>query len=359
MRVGHEGTCAILGFSHNLLQLSSYDGESLHVLQGHPFGKEPELLLAQAQLNGSSTSSGFGLQFLRPDDAFVRFYKRGFMSYKWPAQTFFYDSDQYRFPKVEHALTYVQDKSLLQVVGVASLARAFGVPIKWSLGGNILLNKQKTRYDVSENGQVLTISYDIADAGTFHGVDIELFINGEPHKFELSSPQSGDYVDITQSGVLTNAAAVLVARFTPHHDATKFREALPPPDWMDIKKHFNFYPREKHPLAMKLKENLAIKNGHRLRRLIIYSVERLLHVAFLPNGQPPAAERSGPISPRQEDAPNQQDASSPEDVASKQAAPVQQDAPSLEDGNQHRYILLDNLVQQGGGKPKLDYEASL
>jgi hypothetical protein len=44
---------------------ASYPKQLLHVLRGHPFGKEPELLLAEAQLDGLVTSSGFGL-LVRP-----------------------------------------------------------------------------------------------------------------------------------------------------------------------------------------------------------------------------------------------------------------------------------------------------
>jgi hypothetical protein len=83
---------------------ASYPKQLLHVLRGHPFGKEPELLLAEAQLDGLVTSSGFGLQVSRPRDALVHFSWRGFIAYKWPAQIFVYGSgpspDRCDYPRI-------------------------------------------------------------------------------------------------------------------------------------------------------------------------------------------------------------------------------------------------------------------
>lgn len=299
------------------------------------------MLLAQAQLDGLATSSGFGLQVLKPNDAFVNVSERGFIAYKWPIQTFVYKSgsstDHWFGPRVHHALTYIQDRSLIQVAAVASFFGKDELLINWSLGGNILLKGQSGRpsQDVSEDGSVLTIGY--ARDGASHEVDIELFINGVPYNFTktgLPPSHCDNCSNIIRGGHLTAVAALIVARFTPRN-RTKVPERSQP-SWNDIKRHFSFTHKEKHPLAMKLKKNLGVKNGSRLRGLIIHSVERLLNVAVLPSLMAPKGDSSAAES-------EESSSSSPKD-RNEQWYP--------------RYLLLDNLVQANDGRLSVDYEAS-
>lgn len=341
---------AILGFGHQLLHLSSYNDNdrSMYFVRGHS-SENPDLLLAQAQSDGPNGDLAWGLRLQESGDTGTILGSRhGLINYRRPwhfrSQKIKINEDE--AIEISHAMTYVQDRSLVQVVTCSGAPWDLQcMPIRWTLGGNIQLGKRTSsggdddntyehRAQLSEDGFVLTCSVS-HDSNLLFRVDVELSVNGTRQKLqapkELSAQGAGG-IDITQIGSVEDTGAIIVARFTPNsHQVTQAtapvaeemasRNGRTPtskemPTWTDIKKLFGFDCRTKNSLDMALKWELGGKSGHKLRRLITHSVERLLHHAVaLPN--PPE-----PGSPGSE-----------------------------------RYLLINNLV--AGDEPRINYEASL
>lgn len=299
-RVGDRGTCAVLGFDHGLQQLSWYDGESLNLLQAHPFDEEdPGLLLARAQMIGPGTDPGWGLRIEHHNALNLAYIKQGFIASRWPLRSEVLQIDDHL--RISRSLTYIEDGSLIQVVASASTATSGRKDSgRWSIGGNIRLRQRPSRELPIEREYVVKPSHDlsgftISSLGMPYCIEVELFLNGIPYtnfnpKFgdtitDLGkiSAHCNDCINITRSGDLEEGpATLLVARFTPRRRKGPRHKNMQPPLWKDIKERFGFSSATRDPFSVALNRSLQMNDLHQVRHMIARSVAQLLFVAIMP-----------------------------------------------------------------------------
>jgi hypothetical protein len=289
--VGENGTSAILGFDHGLLQLSSYAEGSLRLVQEYIPDERPQQLLSRTQTEIEKTRFGWGLSLRQLQRKEV---KRGFIDCRWPTQRVQAD------PIFTKVTTYVKDGRLIQVVAIASKSPSGG-SVVWALGGKIQLvqrffRKPTTntfgRYWVrtSRDGYVLSVGCDQVP----YCLDIELFINRLPLKHprgqtQDSRGQRSDFADISCHGrlkLLGTSAEILVAMFSLRDRNLNLEpKELPCPDWAEIQSFIwlDRKPRNRTPLTNFLEERAGTDQLSEIPTIITRNVEQLLSVAALPD----------------------------------------------------------------------------
>jgi hypothetical protein len=293
--VGEDGTSAILGFDHDLLQLSSYAEGSLRLVREYIQGgsnEQSRQLLARTQTETERTSFGWGLslrQLQRKETM------RGFIDCRWPTQIVL------AYPFITKATTYVKDGRLIQVVAIASQSPSGG-SVHWALGGKIQLvqrffDKPVTfgSYSVRTllEHRVLSVGNDQVP----YCLDIELFIDGLPLNLQHPGGQTQDsggqlrnFADISRHGshnLLGLSPKILVAVFSLRDTNLKSEpEELPCPDWTEIQRFIGLSgidrnPRDRTPLTNFLEKFTKTDQLSKMSAIISRNVEKLLSVATL------------------------------------------------------------------------------
>lgn len=287
--VGEEGTSAILGFDHNLIQLSSYINKSLALVRGCNLGNERSLLARVQRENNGITSFGWGLDLdLSPRETI----QRGFVRCQWPICMSIQD------PIARRSSTYVKDGSLIQVMALISLESFL---FTCSIGGKIQLLRRSfdgvekaSKYDVniSPDGHVLSASCSCENLT--YCVDVELFRNGRRlnPKNKRSEPNNlaADITWIHDDNIRPRDSVVFVARFTLREEGQVLDHSAAPPEWEEVKSHLGFGSEPwRLSTAWNLwtaepEENAKIQPlTQKILPTIARNVEQLLSVAALPH----------------------------------------------------------------------------
>ena len=242
--IGQGGILAILGYEHNLLQITSYDvspDDPAIIARAYipPSQQSPDHLSEQflflSQNRDDRTNLGWGLCVEPPAGCHVRKVERGFIDSQQPTRMKYAreieaqndgtipNSEIY----VEKLTSYVKDGSLVQAMVVAS--KKPDVKVTWKIGGKIQLvpGQSSSTAAVADEGplrlftysvqtshydRVLTLTCKTTESAETGGpeivetnicLDVSLFINWEAWPLNAQDGQvTAPFVDISQTEAL-------------------------------------------------------------------------------------------------------------------------------------------------------------
>ena len=269
-----KSTRAVLGFDHNLLQLSYYTEKSLRLVQLGPplINQNPRTMLTLAQSDSIRVDSGWGLSLPKAENPRDGAVERGFIENRWP--TWRKDLMETAHT-LEKATTYVNDGRLIQAVVIKGDP---GTLFNWRIGGKVQLGKRflgkldgifDTLHSV-ETGEILSVTSN--DLG--YGVDIQLFINGNRQSLQPDNAAGLDRLvpDIRCHGQLNfdDGLMFLVAVFS-FRDGLQSPKSKYRPEFPDILYHLGFEEPDK------IEYRLPGRTGD----IITRNVEQILSVSAL------------------------------------------------------------------------------